>query len=91
MNKPKSPDFKLNHELEVPLTVQKTYPFLGQSDALIDTTSEDYADLFSPDADGLVRITKEQDFNFGDLNDAIPEVDPDSAIRVMPPRRRNCS
>lgn len=72
---PKAPNFKLNHELEAPLTVKKTYPFLGQSDALIDTTSKDYEDLFSPDANGLVRITKEEDFDFGDLNDAIPEVD----------------
>ncbi len=76
---PKAPDFKLNHEIEAPLTIEKTYPFLGKSEALIDTTSEDYVDLFSPDANGLVRITKEQDFDFGDLNDAIPEVDADPA------------
>lgn len=72
---PKAPDFKLNHEIEAPLTVEKTYPFLGQSEALIDTTSQDYVDLFTTDGSGAVRITKEEDFNFGDLNDAIPEVD----------------
>lgn len=74
---PKAPDFKLNHEIEAPLTVEKTYPFLGRSEALIDTTSKDYADLFSPDANGLVRIRKEENFDFGDLSSAIPEVGSD--------------
>lgn len=72
--RPKSPDFKLNHELQVPLTVQKTYPFLGNSDAIVDTTSDNFDNLFTTNGKGLVRLTKEQDFNFGDLNDAIPEV-----------------
>ncbi|WP_445666029.1 hypothetical protein [Fodinibius sp. AD559] len=72
---PESPDFQVNHELEVPLSVEKTYPFMGEGDALIDSTSEDYLDLFSSDGDGMVSLTKEQDFDFGDLNDAIPTVD----------------
>lgn len=72
---PKSPDFKVNHEVQTPLTTEKTYSFLGQEDALIDSTSEDFKDLFSSDQDGLVHLSKQQDFNFGDLNDAIPEVD----------------
>jgi hypothetical protein len=75
---PESPDFQLNHELEIPLSVEKTYLFLGEDDALIDSTSEDYADLLLSDGDGAVRLTKEQDFNFGDLNDAIPVIDADS-------------
>lgn len=74
---PKSPDFKLDHEFEVPLTVEKTYPFLGDSEALIDTTAEDNTGLFSPDADGMVRISKDKDFHFGDLKDAIPKIDAD--------------
>lgn len=72
--RPKSPDFKLNQKFEAPLTVEKTYSFLGGSESLIDTTSEDFEELFSPDADGQVRITKNQEFNFGDLDDAVPEV-----------------
>lgn len=74
---PKSPDFKLKQELETPLFVEKTYQFLGNSDAIIDTTDEDFVDLFTQDTDGLVRITKEEDFDFGDLDDAIPAVDAD--------------
>lgn len=72
---PKSPDFQLNHELEVPLSVEKTYPFLGESEALIDSTSEDFIDLFSSDGDGLVRLTKKEDFDFGNLEDAVPDID----------------
>lgn len=76
--KPGSPDFQLNHELEAPLSVEKTYPFLGGEDALVDTTSEDLENIFSTDSEsGLVRIVQEEDFNFGDLDDAIPEVDAD--------------
>lgn len=74
---PESPNFQLNHELEVPLSVEKTYSFLGEDDALIDSTSEDYVDLFSSGGEGLVRLTKEEDFDFGDLADAIPQVDAD--------------
>jgi hypothetical protein len=42
---------------------------------LVYTTKEDFDNIFSTNEDGLVSITKEQDFDFGDLNDAIPEVD----------------
>jgi hypothetical protein len=73
--RPKSPDFKVNRNVEVPLTIDKSYPFLGDSDALIDSTSDDYADLLSSDGDGLVQLTKEQDFDLGDLSDAVPQVD----------------
>lgn len=75
--RPGSPDFELNHELEVPLSKEKTYPFLGGEEALLDTTSEDYEDFFSADADGMVSITNEEEFDFGDLEDAIPDVDAD--------------
>lgn len=71
---PESPDFQVNNQFEVPLTMEKTYPFLGTDDALLDTTSEDFEDLFTTDGDGLVRLVKEEEVNFGDLNDAIPEV-----------------
>ncbi|NGP88894.1 hypothetical protein [Fodinibius halophilus] len=73
--RPESPDFKLNHNVEAPLSVEKTYVFLGGEDALIDTTKEDFEDIFTSDPDGLVRITKEEEFNFGDLDDAIPTVE----------------
>lgn len=71
---PKSPDFKLQHQLQAPLTVNKTYTFLGAKESLIDTTSSDFDSLFTVDSDGLVRLSKQEDFNFGDLNDAIPDV-----------------
>ena len=48
---------------------------MGADEALIDTTSDDFINLFSADGDGLVRLVKEEEVNLGDLNDAIPEVD----------------
>ncbi|WP_138429939.1 hypothetical protein [Fodinibius saliphilus] len=72
--RPESPDFKLNHSVEAPLSLEKSYVFLGGEDALIDSTKEDFDNIFTSDADGLVRITKEEQFNFGDLNDAVPTV-----------------
>lgn len=72
--RPESPNFQVNHAIEAPLTVNQTYEFLGGSEALIDSTSEDFADLFSTNSNGLVQLSKEQEFDFGDLNDAIPEV-----------------
>jgi hypothetical protein len=73
--RPKSPDFKVKNQFEIPLTMEKTYPFMGADEALIDTTSEDFINLFSTDGNGLVRLVKEEEVNLGDLNDAIPRVD----------------
>jgi hypothetical protein len=53
----------------------KTFQFMGQgSDVFIDTTSSDFDSLFSVDGDNFITISKQEDFDFGDLNDAIPEV-----------------
>ena len=72
--RPKSPDFKVNHQLEAPLSVEKSYPFLGGEGAIVDTTKEDLQNLFSTDNEGLVHLSKEQAFDFNDLNSAIPDV-----------------
>ncbi len=77
---PQSPDFKLKHKVQIPLTAAKTYPFLGESGALIDTTTEDFDSLFTVDSDGLIRLSKEKEFDFGDLDGAIPEVDVDPVV-----------
>lgn len=72
---PNKPDFSTSHKLELPLLNQKTFVFLGDSTgALIDTTSEDFDSLFTIGGDGLISISTEEEFNLGDLNDAIPEV-----------------
>jgi len=76
--RPKSPNFKLDRQVQAPLTVEKTYPFLGDGDAIVDTTSPDFENLFSSDSDGLVRLTKQQDLSLGNLNDAIPSIDVDT-------------
>ncbi len=71
---PESPDFQVTNQFEIPLTMEKTYQFLGADNALIDTTKEDFENVFETSEDGLVRVVKEQEFNFGDLNTAIPDV-----------------
>ncbi len=79
---PKEPNFTTSHKIESPLLFNKTYQFLGDSastpEALLDTTSTDFDSLFSitPDGDdaGLVSIIRDEEFDFGDLNDAIPEI-----------------
>lgn len=74
---PDKPDFKTSHTIEVPLINNKTYVFLGGSTgALIDTTSEDLDSLFVVDpTSGLISITTDEEFDFGSLDDAIPELD----------------
>lgn len=74
---PKSPDFKTSHKVEAPLMYNKTFQFLGDSSAIVDTTSADFDSLFTIDGDNFITISKEQDFDFGDLNDAIPVIDVD--------------
>lgn len=74
---PDKPDFRTSHTVEVPLIDGKTYVFLGDSTgALIDSTSEDLDSLFVVDnTSGLISITTEEEFDFGSLDDAIPEID----------------
>ncbi|WP_103663724.1 hypothetical protein [Gracilimonas amylolytica] len=73
---PDDPNFRTSHRIEAPVMYNKTFQFMGQgSNVLIDTTSSDFDSLFSVDGDNFITISKQEDFDFGDLNDAIPEVD----------------
>lgn len=72
---PKSPNFKVDHSVQAPLTFNKTYTFLGGESAIIDTTKEDYGDVFQYAENGLVSVVKEQDLDFANLDNAIPDVD----------------
>lgn len=75
---PGSPDFELQQTIDLPLIEEVTYRFLGEGrGAIIDTTSEDFDDLFLVDADGLVSLSSEVDFELGDLDDIIPAIDVD--------------
>ncbi len=74
---PKSPNFTTSHKVEAPLMYDKTFQFMGDSTALVDTTASDMDSLFTVDANNFITISKEQDFDFGDLNDAIPTIDVD--------------
>ncbi len=78
---PDKPDFTTAHTVEIPIINNKAYVFLGDSTgALIDSTSEDLDSLFVVDpTSGLISITTEEDFDFGSLDDAIPQIDGTSA------------
>ncbi|WP_421774389.1 hypothetical protein [Gracilimonas sp.] len=76
---PKSPDFRTSHKVEAPVMYNKTFQFMGDStmSVMIDTTGSDFDSLFTVDGEDFITISKEQDFNFGELNDAIPVIDVD--------------
>ncbi len=78
---PKKPDFTTSHTVEAPLLINKEFQFLGGGgsvEVLIDTTKSEFDSLFILDPiTSLIKVSKEEDFDFGDLNDAIPEISTD--------------
>ncbi|MDZ7806606.1 MAG: hypothetical protein U5K71_05785 [Gracilimonas sp.] len=73
---PDEPNFRTSHRIEAPVMYNKTFQFMGQGpNVMIDTTSSDFDSLFSVDGDNFITISKQEDFDFGDLDDAIPEVE----------------
>ncbi|NBW70488.1 MAG: hypothetical protein EBR32_03640 [Bacteroidetes bacterium] len=78
---PQQPDFTTSQKIEAPLLTNKTLQFLGGGgdvEVLIDTTKAEFDSVFTvtqsgPDA-GFLTISKTESFDFGDLNDAIPEI-----------------
>ena len=74
--RPSSPDFTLQQSFDIPLIKNTTYELIGEGKgAIIDTTSENFRDLFQIGPDGLVFLSTEEDFETGDLDDVIPDVD----------------
>lgn len=72
---PDKPNFKTSQKIETPLLLNKEYQFLGAGNSvLIDTTTADFDSLFTVDGDNFITLSKEQEFEFGDLNDAIPAI-----------------
>ncbi len=78
---PKKPDFTTSHSVEAPILINKEFQFLGGGgsvEVLIDTTKSEFDSLFTLDAStSLISVSVEEDFDFGDLNDAIPEISTD--------------
>ncbi len=71
---PKKPDFTTSHKIEAPLLFDKEYQFLGGEGALLDTTKSQFDSLFTVLGNEQIVISIEEDFDFGDLDDAIPIV-----------------
>lgn len=78
---PKQPDFKTSHKVQAPVMYNKTFQLMGDStmSVLIDTTSSDMDSLFTVDGNNFITISKEQNFEFGDLNEGIPTINVDPA------------
>lgn len=74
---PAKPDFATSQKLDIQVLKSTEFQFLGGNKALIDTTKGDMSDFFKTDPEGVVSISTEEDFDFGDLNNAIPEVSVD--------------
>ena len=73
---PNSPDFTLSNKIDAPIISNASFKFLGGRDALIDTSSNgDLSDLLAVDDENFVTLSIEEDFEFGDLDDAIPAID----------------
>jgi hypothetical protein len=72
--RPASPDFTANQNVQIKILNSTEFKFLGGNKALLDTTKGDIADFFSTDPNGTVSISTTEDFDFGDLNDAIPVI-----------------
>lgn len=72
---PGSPDFTLSNKIDTPLIAESTFQFLGDRNALIDTTNADIRDLINIDGDSFITLSQEENFDFGDLDGAMPEVD----------------
>ena len=74
---PGDPDFNLSQKIDAPLIAESNFQFMGGSNALIDTTSEDLSGLFSVDGNNNISLVREETFDFDDLDDAIPEINVD--------------
>jgi len=73
---PDSPDFNTSQRVEAPILFDREFIFLGEGEtAIIDTTKDSFDSLFTVEGNGFVRLARQEDFEFGDLNDAIPTVD----------------
>ncbi len=71
---PKKANFTTSHKVEAPLLFDKEYQFLGGDGALLDTTKSEFDSLFTVLGNEQIVISIEEDFDFGDLDDAIPVV-----------------
>ncbi len=74
--RPSSPDFTLQQSFDIPLIKNANYELIGEGKGvIIDTTSENFRDLFQVGPDGLVFLSTEEDFEIGELDDIIPAMD----------------
>ncbi len=77
--RPSSPDFETDHNIDIPLVNESRIDMVGGRNALLDTTDQDIKDLIAYGEDGLVRLSSDIDgFQIGDFDGAIPDLDIES-------------
>lgn len=72
---PESPDFTLSSKIDAPLLAESNFQFFGGQNALIDTTNSELSDLLQIDGNNFISVSQEQNFEFGDIEDAVPAVE----------------
>ena len=71
---PSKPDFQTEQRYTVPIVKSLSYAFLGGTEAIIDTTSADFENLFTIDPSGLVTLGVTNEFDIGSFDESIPDV-----------------
>ena len=72
--RPNSPDFTFSRTVEFPVIQDRVIPLMGGSDAFIDTTGENLQDLFQVDAESFITLTRDEQFEFGNLSELLPKL-----------------
>lgn len=73
--RPNSPDFTFSSTVEFPVIQDRGIPLMGGSEAFIDTTGENLEDLFQVDEESFITLTRDEQFEFGNLSDLLPKLD----------------
>lgn len=71
---PGNPDFTLSTNIDSPLIAQTNFQFLGDKNAIIDTTNKDLQELFEIDGEDFITMSQMNSFDFGDLSNAVPNI-----------------
>lgn len=72
---PESPDFTLSNKIDAPFIAERSFQFFGGENALIDSSSEDLNNLIVIDGENFITLSQEENFNFGAIENAIPNIE----------------
>lgn len=80
---PSSPSFQTKQTYNIALLSDKQYLLLGDSGAIIDTTSADFRDRFDVDPEtNLISLGFDAGYPIGDVSEILPEVEAEPLVMV---------